>query len=193
MKFVQIGAHIGKNDFASDIVKTKSIEFGLLIEPLPHLIPHLIESYKDIPNIIIENKAVTIGDNQKLKFFFDKVDPITELSSLNREHLVNHKISSENIGEIEVDGETFDTILKRYDINELDWLFVDTEGFDCDILLSINFFKYKIDSIIFEYTHSDGAFSKGGKKLDKLMHRLISFDYEVSELDGGNLICKLKK
>ena len=192
IKFVQIGAHIGQNDFASTVIKNSNIEFGLLIEPLPHLIPHLIESYKDFSNIIIENKAVTINTNEKLKFFYDKIDPITELSSFNRDHLINHSITDENIGEIIVDGETFNSILERHSINELNWLFIDTEGYDCDILLSIDLTKYKIDSIVFEYTHSDGAFSRGGQKLDKVIEKLTKFNYEISPLDGSNLICKLK-
>jgi FkbM family methyltransferase len=192
IKFLQIGAHIGQNDLASSIIKNSNIEFGLLIEPLPHLIPHLVESYKDFSNIIIENKAVTINTNEKLKFFYDKVDPITELSSFSREHLINHNILDENIAEIIVDGETFDSILERHSINELDWLFIDTEGYDCDILLSIDFSKYKIDSIVFEYTHSDGVFSRGGEKLNKVIEKLTSFNYDINPLDFGNLKCKLK-
>jgi FkbM family methyltransferase len=192
IKFVQVGAHIGQNDFASTITKTSNIEFGLLIEPLPQLLPYLKESYKDVPNIIIENKAVTVEGSKKLTFYVDTNDSITELSSLNKQHLLDHKIDEKDIQEIIVQGEKLETILDNYNIKELDWLFVDVEGYDCDILLDFNLSKYKINSIVFEYTHSDGAFSKGGPKLNKLIDKLISLNYQISELDHGNLLCELK-
>jgi len=44
MKFLQIGVHIG-NDEAFDIIKHHDIELGILVEPLPHLIPHIKENY----------------------------------------------------------------------------------------------------------------------------------------------------
>lgn len=192
IKFVQVGAHIGQNDFASTITKTSDIEFGLLIEPLPQLLPILKESYKDIPNIIIENKAITTEGSKELTFYVDINDPITELSSLNKQHLIDHNISEDNIKEIVVQGEKLETILDYYDIKELDWLFIDVEGLDCDILLDFNILKYKIHSIVFEYTHSDGAFSKGGPKLNKLIDKMTSLNYEISSLDTGNLLCTLK-
>lgn len=192
IKFVQVGAHIGQNDFASTITKTSNVEFGLLIEPLPQLLPYLKESYKDVPNIIIENKAVTVEGSKKLTFYVDINDPITELSSLNKQHLIDHNITEKDIQEIIVQGEKLETILDYYNVKELDWLFVDVEGYDCDILLDFDFSKYKIDSIVFEYTHSDGAFSKGGPKLNKLIDKMTSLNYEISSLDTGNLLCKLK-
>lgn len=192
IKFVQIGAHIGQNDFASTITKTSEIEFGLLIEPLPHLIPKLIDSYKNISNIIIENKAITIDDSEELIFYYDIGDPITELSSLNRQHLIDHKVIEENIKEIVVKTEKLENILYRYNIKDLDWLFIDIEGLDCDLLLSLNLSDFNIKNIVFEFTHSDGAFSRGGPKLSKVYEKMNSYNYEISNLDGYNLLCKLK-
>lgn len=192
IKFVQVGAHIGQNDFASTITKTSNVEFGLLIEPLPQLLPYLKESYKNIPNIIIENKAITTEGSKELIFYVDVNDPITELSSLNKQHLIDHNIAEKDIQEVTVQGEKLETILDYYNVKELDWLFVDVEGYDCDILLDFDFSKYKIDSVVFEYTHSDGAFSKGGPKLNKLIDKMTSLNYEISLLDAGNLLCKLK-
>ena len=91
MRFIQVGAHIG-NDEAFDIIKNYDIELGILIEPLPQLIPKLKKAYKDIPNIIIENKAIAVNNSDSISFYIDKNNPITELSSMNKQHLLEHKV-----------------------------------------------------------------------------------------------------
>ena len=132
MKFLQVGVHIG-NDEAFEIIKNHNIELGILVEPLPHLIPHIKENYRNIKNIVIENKAIAINNAEDISFFYDINDLITELGSMKKEHLLEHNINEENIKEIKVKTETLNSMMDRYNITELDYLFIDTEGFDYDI------------------------------------------------------------
>ena len=71
---------------------------------------------------------------------------------------------------------TFDDIIKKYNINEIEYLFIDTEGYDYQIIRSINFNKIKINRIKFEYKHLDDTF-KFEKRLSELreMFRQLNF------------------
>jgi FkbM family methyltransferase len=190
MKFLQIGVHIG-NDEAFDIIKNHDIELGILVEPLTQLIPYVKENYKDIKNIHIENKAIAVDTSDSISFFYDTNDPITELSSMKKQHLLEHNVKEEDIKEIKVETESLNSMIDRYGITELDYLFVDTEGFDYDILMSLNLDKYKIQNIIFEDIHMDGTGVRG-IKYKTLVDRLISEGYSVEKYSNNNTRCSLK-
>jgi hypothetical protein len=51
--------------------------------------------------------------------------------------------------------------LDQYSV--IDYLWIDVEGLDTDIVQYIDFTKYKIKQIRFESAHSDGKFVKGIK------------------------------
>jgi FkbM family methyltransferase len=190
MKFIQIGAHIG-NDEAYNIIKNYDVEFGLLIEPLPHLIPKLKEFYKDIPNIIIENKAISIQQEKNIVFYYDTKDSNTELGSINKQHLIDHKVNKDDIKEIIVPTETLGSILDRYNIQELDYLFIDTEGLDCLIINTLDFQKYKIHNIIFEDLHSDGSWTKG-INYNTTIKKMKSEGYKTEKINNNNTQCFLQ-
>lgn len=189
MKFIQVGAHVG-NDEAFDIVKNYNIELGILVEPLPQLLPKLKEAYKDIPNIIIENKAIAVNGGEGISFYVDRKDPITELSSMNKKHLLEHGVREEDIQEIKVQAESLETILDRYGILELDYLFIDTEGFDCDILNSFNMNRYKIHNIVFEDIHADGTGVRD-IKYRNTVQKLQAEGYKVEKYNNNNTRCSL--
>jgi FkbM family methyltransferase len=190
MKFLQIGVHIG-NDEAFEIIKNHKIELGILVEPLPHLIPHIQKNYSGIENINIENKAIAINNCKNVSFFYDTGDPITELSSMSKQHLLEHHVNEENIKEIQVETESLNSILERYSITDLDYLFIDTEGFDYDILMSLNLQKYNIQNIIFEDIHMDGT-GKRGIKYKTLTDKLISEGYSIEKYNNNNTRCIFK-
>jgi len=190
MKFLQIGVHIG-NDEAFEIIKNHDVEMGILVEPLPHLIPHIKENYKGIKNITIENKAIAVDDSDSISFFYDTKDPITELSSMKKQHLLEHNVKEEDIKEIKVETESLNSMMDRYGITELDYLFVDTEGFDYDILMSFDMDKYKIQNIIFEDIHMDGTGIRG-IKYKTLVDKMISEGYIVEKYSNNNTRCILK-
>ena len=91
MRFIQVGAHIG-NDEAFDIIKNYDIELGILIEPLPQLIPKLKKAYKDIPNIIIENKAIAVNNSDSISFYIDKNNIYWKLISNISNHNENYDL-----------------------------------------------------------------------------------------------------
>ena len=58
---------------------------------------------------------------------------------------------------------TLTTLLSKHNINYLNYLFIDAEGQDIDILMSLDLSLTPVDHIHFEIAHSDGAFKRGPK------------------------------
>ena len=66
------------------------------------------------------------------------------LSSLKKSHIEKHKTNEEPI-EIEVDSITLNDLFDKHDINKIDVLFVDSEGMDDKLIMSIDFNKFDIE------------------------------------------------
>jgi len=181
MKYlVQIGAGKGE-DHVYDIVKQDPNNwFCLLVEPNSYLVKKLENCYKNVPNIFIENKAVTTK-NGVVTLYFNDIDGIksdSEHTSINLNHVLVHGNAPENITEAVVDCFTLITLLEKYglDKKELNHLFIDVEGHDCDILLSTDFSNLTIKNICFEKLHTDGPFTTG-IKFEQTKKHLESFGY----------------
>ena len=95
-----------------------------------------------------------------------------------------HGLGRDVITELEVKLITFDELIKKYqwENEEIEYLLIDTEGHDCDIILSTDFTKYKIKNIKFESTHSDGPFKKG-EKLNNAITHLQNCGYNIVKTD----------
>jgi len=91
---------------------------------------------------------------------------------INFQHSHLHGLGRDIITELPVTLLTLDNLIKKYqwENEEIEYLLIDTEGHDCDIILSVDFTKYKIKNIKFESTHSDGPFNKGEKLNNAIKH-----------------------
>ena len=112
----------------------------------------------------------------------------TGIGSFNREHLVKHNIPSDKIEYRMVNCMKLSDLLDKYKIKELDYLFIDAEGSDADILLSLDFSRYKVKNIVFEYWHIDHPQIWNGKKTEKLIRHLKDHGYHMYEAESnGNI------
>jgi hypothetical protein len=80
--------------------------------------------------------------------------------------------------------------MNKYDLEIIDYLFIDTEGLDVHIIASIDFIKYKIKNIIFEAVHTDGAFNRG-ENFNKICSYLNQLGYNLSNIDQLNIKASL--
>ena len=62
------------------------------------------------------------------------------------------------------------SILDKHNIRYIDWLLIDLEGLETDIIMNLDFNKYYIKVIQFEYVHL-------GDNLCSVVERLASFGY----------------
>lgn len=162
MKVVQIGSNKGNDSLSEHLLSNyDELELGLFVEAIPFHINDLKKCYSKFENVIIENIAIKTPDYQgdKIKFYLHtKDDPYYEISSSNKEHVLQHErdipyLQGGKIIEFELNCICLDDLFEKYNIINLDWLFLDAEGIDAKILLSLDWKKYNIKRVEFEFLH----------------------------------------
>ena len=198
---VVLGAHIGVH-IAKDLEKYKDQNI-LLVEPVPHNLGALKNNIPKNQKIIIEQCAIHSKEEIK-SFYFVKGESISKLGkhwasgigSFNKKHILAHrtkrfKIEEEDIDSIKINSLTFKSLITKYKISNIDKLLIDVEGFEYEILRSINFNEIAIKKILFESKHFDDTFNEGSK-LEEIKKRLIENDYKVTQYDNENILAEKK-
>tara|TARA_B100002019_G_C21081219_1_gene503901 strand:- start:107 stop:763 length:657 start_codon:yes stop_codon:yes gene_type:complete len=177
--FVQIGTHNGNDEF-STIVAKENPDLVVLIEPNSSLNEQIIQNYsylseqidKDI-KFVLENIAITT-ESGPCKLVIPKNEVVFSNGHRHRYTDVNFSLLpmddwGEEFDTIEVDGITFNQLCEKYSINEIDYLQIDVEGFDSQIILSIDFDKIKINKIKYEIWGFDPSesYTRYGKDGEK--------------------------
>jgi FkbM family methyltransferase len=164
MNIIQIGTNRANDDITPLINQYSSIlNKFIAVEPLSVHHPTIKECYKNIHQLIIEGIVITpFPKEEKLTFYYHKEDgPGFEVASTNKEHILKHviynpKLTEEGIVELNVDCLTLNQLFKKYDLIDIDILYIDAEGLDFDLIKSIDFDKFNIINIIYEHLHIDG-------------------------------------
>lgn len=175
-KIVQIGANNG-HDHVYEIVKEEKYNC-LLVEPNPYLIDTLKKCYGNIHKCAFEECAISTFDGS-IDMHFNNIEQYdSSHSSISIDHVLEHGNKKENITTKKVKCMTLESLLRKYnwDEEEIEWLYIDAEGHDCDIILSTEFSKLNIKNIFFETIHSDGPFNQG-EKLERTFQWLYLHGY----------------
>lgn len=154
MKIVQIGTCVGGDD-VTEIVQKNETDFILLIEPMSMHNEKIMECYKDFKNIHLENIAITDSNEEKeISFFYHINDgPKYEVASMDKNHILKHGYGHDGIVELKIPCMTLNDLFDKYNLKDIDILFIDTEGMDDRLIKSIDFKKYNITKLFFENLH----------------------------------------
>ncbi|MCA9749285.1 MAG: FkbM family methyltransferase [Romboutsia sp.] len=188
---------IGTSDFDTftEQVKDDTNWSGIAVEPIRKLLDNI--PIRD--NTIYENSAITNEDGSVYIY------TITDEKVLNMDisyrglstfNLNNDYIKGRNLtasfNKIIVNGITFKSLIEKYNFyNQLDYLKIDTEGFDCQVVYQVleyygNDISKLPKEIFFEVEHSYYS------KVEALKKVLYDY-YLIEDVDNNhNLICKLK-
>ena len=182
---VQIGTNRA-DDFFYSICQEKKFDMIYLIEPLTRFNDEVDKQYDCFKHKIC-NTAIT--------------PDITEahLYELNEEGSHNSLIKRKSHPEWEekeppyqvVPNITFDDFCIENDIKEIELLCIDTEGLDCEILLSIDFDKVNIKEIIwevwsFENDDENGIFRTGLNIQIEVCQKLKDKGYKICYFNQEN-------
>lgn len=156
MNIIQIGTCKSNDDFLDFIRKQKIITNLILVEPMNIHNQDIINSFDGFP-YTIENSAIVDDDSKEISFYYHKDDgPRFEVASVLRSHILKHGYpDNEDLIELKVNCLTVNELFDKYNLTEIDYLFIDAEGLDEKIIKSIDFSKYKIKNIYFEIIHMD--------------------------------------
>jgi FkbM family methyltransferase len=176
---VEIGAADGINNSNSRFL----IENGwsaLLVEPNKKNFSKLLNLYTDNSKITIENVGCSNKSINGVSFYIDKNDEYEQLStfSLEQKHkcinLYNCDFSEEKIDLIKTSD-----LFAKHSINDIDFLSVDTESFDTNVILGIDFDKVDIKLICVEHLS------------DKMVEYLKQNGYsKIHNTQGNIFFCK---
>jgi len=156
MKVMQIGSNKGDDDLSKYLKENyNQLEYGLFVEANPIHIGNLKNCYSQYENVIIENVAIKVPSYQEdtLKLYYHKNDgPMYHVASCIKSHIEVY-YSSEGINYFEVPCMTLSDLFKKHQIKTLDWLLLDIEGIDSEILLTTEWKNYNIQRIEYENLH----------------------------------------
>lgn len=175
LSIVQIGAYIGnsKHDPLFEFLRSVSAKLDskiVLVEPIREYFDQLCRNYRNASNILFENAAIAeTDDDREMYRLATGVDPIkdghgrwlTELSSLREERIgrlwdkcevapghkayyLEHRVTET------VACMTLHQLLDKHQLQHLDLLQIDAEGYDYKILKTLDFNVLKPSFINYE-------------------------------------------
>lgn len=164
VRFVQVGSNDGEHDDPlRELILADAWE-GLMIEPVPYVFDRLRRNYRGRPGIRFVNAA--IGDRDGTADFYavsesDSDDALPEwydqLGSWSLEHILKHSPYipglEERIVTLEVPCMTFESLCGKFGLEQLDVIHIDAEGYDYEIIKSIDLQRHRPAILMYEYKH----------------------------------------
>jgi FkbM family methyltransferase len=176
--FVQIGANDGiRFDDLFQAVTEYRIA-GLVVEPMKDAFAKLVKNYAPYPFVTPVNFAIDVGCGERALFRVDGARPdlpdfAEGIASFDAQHHHKSGIPSESIVIESVQCLTFQQLMEQYDVQAVDLLQIDTEGHDGQILLSIDWARWKPACIRFEYA------SLKAEEREQVARLLVSHGYSL--------------
>jgi FkbM family methyltransferase len=210
--FFQIGTNNG-NDLFRELVIKENPDMVILVEPNEFLIDDIKKNYSNIKNVYIYNNAIYYDDDQIIELYIPAKNGIMGTRADNGitydyGHFtllpMNDWGSKNDMVKISSTGITFDKICSIHGITNIDYLQIDTEGFDSEIIKMIDLSKYKINKIRFEkwafkpecFTdyNKDKANELGINGMNNAINKLKEHNYIINDIldkDGNDIIAIL--
>ena len=163
--FIQVGALDGVSfDPLYPLIAANPSWHGLVVEPIPHAFRALCETYKNRPNVVPLNVAI---DPNLRQVVLNYIPPDGDLPDWSRGissiYLKRNSLSGKNlppplasalkirIRQHLAEATTLDALCTRHAIRSLDWLQIDTEGHDWQVLRSLDLRRLRPRHIHLEY------------------------------------------
>jgi hypothetical protein len=154
MNIVQIGV-CEANDDLTQLIDNNQPDKLILVEPLSVHNENILKCYDWVNNKFLENIAILPNHtDEKIDFYYHEKDgPLYEVASINVSHILKHGFDISGVKKLSVDCFTVNELFDKYELKNIDILYIDAEGMDDHIIKSIDFSSYTIDTIYFENLH----------------------------------------
>lgn len=162
--FVQIGSNDGLNGDPIFAQVNRNKWHGILVEPIREIFEKLKFNYREVDrNLIFENIAITKDAGGTSEFYYVNNDDnalpewVSQLSSFDKttilKHAEYHPEIKERIAVKHIQKDSFENMINRNHVVNIDLIHIDTEGYDFEILKQIDLEKYKPSILIYEHKH----------------------------------------
>jgi len=164
--FVEIGSNDGDHhDHLREHIQSRSWR-GVMVEPVPFIFENLTHRYGHIAGVVLENAAIAPAegelpfyhlaeasreDRERLPYWYHGT------GSFSREQVLAHKRDipdiEDRIVERTVTALTFASLAAKHGLDDLDLLLTDTEGYDWEILRTVDLSRFRPRLAIYEHYH----------------------------------------
>jgi len=149
--FLQIGAYdgVGDDDLV-ELIKAHGLR-GVLVEPQPTAFAELERTYADQPQLTLLQAA--IAEQPGTRELYCRRDRPSMAASFDRENLLKHGIPAADIVPVPVACHSVNSALAAGGLDRVDLIQIDAEGYDHQIIRTINFARIRPAIVRFEYRH----------------------------------------
>jgi FkbM family methyltransferase len=189
--FVKVGANDGiSDDPVSDVLLACRAWKGLLIEPVPYIFERLRKNFGDKERFILDQVAIGADTGKAAFYHIDAkaVDSIpglpswsNGLGSFDRNHIAKHLDGALTpfIVESTVEVRLLSDVLATHGIRDVHLLHIDAEGYDFEVLNTIDLAGQAPAAILIEHKHLSNAHRT------ELLSHLRKHGYRVDD-NGGD-------
>jgi FkbM family methyltransferase len=147
--FVEFGAADGQNLSNTWLLEQKYGWTGILAEPMPDWHEKL-----KARKAIVDHRCVWSKTGEKLTFYCSIIPELSGLKATSEHD--GHSGNRKNARQIDVETISLNDLLRAHQApTPIDYLSIDTEGSEYDILANFDFARYPINLISVEHNHSD--------------------------------------
>ena len=189
MTFVQVGANDGvTGDNIFWFIKYHKWS-GVLIEPIVYLFEKLKTTYKNFDNqLFFENVAISEKDERREFYYIEDFKKneqhpewLKQLGSFKREQVdwVEKSYPGLHMKIEKINCVKLTSLVAKYNYYNLDFLYIDVEGYDFEIIKSIDFSIFKPSLIYYEHRHlSDEDKENSEKFLAERGYDIIAGEFD---------------
>ncbi len=165
--FIQIGANDGLAlDPLRREIQRRSWR-GIMVEPVPYVFERLYERYGGHARVALEQVAIADRDGTRPFYHLreaargeDLWQWYHALGSFERSVVLRHRSLipdiDERLVETEIPTLTFASLCRKHDVDKVDLLQIDTEGYDYQILRGLDLSRWRPRLIVYEHHHLSG-------------------------------------
>lgn len=181
--FVDIGAHNGKTLSNTYFLETQRKWTGICFEPIPEIFEELERNRRCVCIEGCAYNKICELNFKKLTGHTEMLSGIVETFHPNHLERINNELQAFGGTEenIKVQAFTLSSILSKYNITHVDYLTIDTEGSELQVLEGIDFNNVDITYIDIEHNYSDYI---------QDVEYLVSKNYSVIHNIGNDVIFK---
>jgi FkbM family methyltransferase len=186
MNIIQIGCNVC-DDEVFDFIKKNQSEISqlIIVDALPKCIEVAREKFSFLKEKVkFINCAIGI-ESKMIDFFYPKNDDTSGHASVYENHVKRHL--HQEVEKFSIQCIEINEFLEKHSLTNIDLFAIDIEGLDVDVLLKLDFTKFNINKIIYEFTHADDTFSVG-QKHELLIQKLINLQYNCQRIGDYNIL-----
>jgi FkbM family methyltransferase len=139
---------------------------GIMVEPVPYVFERLRANTAGLRGVVLENAAIADRDGELPFYHLAEVNDRQReglprwydgIGSFSREAVLNHASLVPGLEQrlvcVQVPSLTFESLCRKHEVDRVDLLLVDTEGYDHEILGNFDWTVYRPRLVVYEHYH----------------------------------------